>query len=57
MLTAEDFIHARLRQLQDAWYMPAQGAIQKVQEAHADGVDYLINNAGVLGSYSRAQDQ
>lgn len=34
-----------------------QAAIQRVQEAHVGGVDYLINNAGVLGQYSRAQDQ
>lgn len=34
-----------------------KAAIQRVQEAHVGGVDYLINNAGVLGQYSRAQDQ
>lgn len=28
-----------------------------VEAVHTDGVDFLINNAGVLGHYTRAQDQ
>lgn len=34
-----------------------QAAMQQVQEKHPQGVDYLINNAGVLGRYTRAQEQ
>lgn len=37
-------------------YFP-QAAMNTVEAVHTDGVDFLINNAGVLGHYTRAQEQ
>lgn len=34
-----------------------QAAAKLVQDAHPQGIDYLINNAGILGSYSDVAQQ
>lgn len=34
-----------------------QAAFKAVQTAHTDGVDFLINNAGVLGTFAQIKDQ
>lgn len=34
-----------------------QAAAKLVQDAHPQGIDYLINNAGILGSYSDVVQQ
>lgn len=34
-----------------------QAAADKVLQSCPDGVDYLINNAGILGTYSTIQEQ
>jgi NAD(P)-dependent dehydrogenase (short-subunit alcohol dehydrogenase family) len=34
-----------------------QAAAKLVQDAHPQGIDYVINNAGILGSYSDVAQQ
>ena len=34
-----------------------KAALKAVQVAHKDGVDFLINNAGVLGTFAQIKDQ
>ena len=34
-----------------------QAAVETVKKSHKDGIDFLINNAGVLGTFAQIKDQ
>ncbi len=34
-----------------------QAAVVTVKKSHKDGIDFLINNAGVLGTFAQIKDQ
>ncbi|KAL3131674.1 hypothetical protein ABBQ38_007968 [Trebouxia sp. C0009 RCD-2024] len=42
------------------WYQAEsakQAAVEVIEKFHKNGVDFLVNNAGVLGSFSHIKDQ